>query len=170
MTLRSLCHKHLWTGTSPNTERTAFLSALDPSSTNSIPCSGSRPRSTRSDSSAVATVAFSVLPSQSPSGIFTPSVVIPSATIIIRPLSSSPSSIITARRRSESARLISSSSATRVRSTNDRDTADFDVDRALVSTSSPTGSCVRRYRRVETPASIRSNTTRDIGSRSAKCS
>ena len=30
-----------------------------------------------------------------------------------------------------------------MRSTNVRDTADFDVDRALVSTSSPTGSCVR---------------------------
>jgi hypothetical protein len=27
--------------------------------------------------------------------------------------------------------------------TNDRDTVDFDVDRALDSTSSPTGSCVR---------------------------
>jgi hypothetical protein len=51
-----------------------------------------------------------------------------------------------------------------------RDTADFDVDRARISTCSPTGSCVRRYRRVETPASIRSSTTLDIGSRSAKCS
>ena len=100
MTLRSLCHRQRCTGTSPNTERTALRSAFDPSSTNSIPCSGSRPRSTRSDSSAVATVAFSVLPSHSPSGIFTPSVVIPSATIIIRPFSSSPSSIITASRRS----------------------------------------------------------------------
>ena len=70
----------------------------------------------------------------------------------------------------QSWRLISSPSASRVRSTNVRDTADFDVDRALVSTSSPTGSCVRRYRRVETPASIRSSTTRPSGSRSAKCS
>ena len=60
--------------------------ALDPSITNSIPCSGSRPRSTKSERSAVATVAFSVEPSHSPSGIFTPSVVIPNATIIIRPL------------------------------------------------------------------------------------
>jgi hypothetical protein len=118
-------------GTSSNTERTALRNAFDPSITNSIPCSGSRPRSTRSDSSAVATVAFSVDPSHRPSGIFTPSVVIPKATIIIRPLSSSPSSIIiTANRRSDSWRDISSPSACRVRSTNVRDTADFDVDRA----------------------------------------
>ena len=152
-----------------DTERTALRSALEPSSTNSIPCSGSSPRSTRSDSSAVATVAFSVDPSHSPSGIFTPSVVIPKATIIIRPFSSSPSSIITASRRSPNWRLISSPSASRVRSTNDLDTADFDVDRALVLTCSPTGSYVRRYRRVDTPASIRSSTTRRSGSRSAKC-
>jgi hypothetical protein len=108
---------------------------LDPSITNSIPCSGSRPRSTRADSSAVATVAFSVEPSHSPSGIFTPSVVIPSATIIIRSFSSLPSIIITARRRSASWRLINSESASRVRSTNVRDTALFDVDRARTSTS-----------------------------------
>jgi len=57
-----------------------------------------------------------------------------------------------------------------VRSTNVRDTADFDVDRALVSACSPTGSCVGRYRRVETPASIRFSTTRASGLRSAKCS
>ena len=112
----------------------------------------------------------SVEPSHSPSGIFTPSVLIPKATIIIRPLSSSPSSIITARRRSPNWRLISSPSASRGRSTNDLDTADFDVDRARVSILVPTGSCVRRYRRVDTPASIRSKTTRRSGSRSAKCS
>src|SRR5947209_1969959 len=78
------------TGTSPNTDRTALRSAFDPSSTNNIPCSGSRPRSTRSESSAVATVAFSVLPSHSPSGIFTPSVVIPSATTLVWPLEVDP--------------------------------------------------------------------------------
>jgi hypothetical protein len=43
------------------------------------PLFGVEARSTRSDSSAVATVAFSVEPSQSPSGSLTPSVVIPSA-------------------------------------------------------------------------------------------
>ncbi len=51
------------------------------------------------------------LPSQSPSGILTPSVVIPSATTLVRPFSSIPSSIITARRTSSSWRLISSPSA-----------------------------------------------------------
>jgi len=93
--------------------------------------------------SAVATVAFSVEPSHSPSGIFEPSVVIPSATTIVRSLSSIPSIIITARRRSASWRAISSASAWRVRSMNVRYTADFDVERPLASTSSPTGSWVR---------------------------
>src|SRR5438552_2907651 len=50
---------------------------LDPSITNSMPCSTSRPRSTRSASSAAATVAFSVEPPHSPSASFSPSVVIP---------------------------------------------------------------------------------------------
>jgi hypothetical protein len=53
-------------------------------------------------------------PSHSPSGIFLPSVVIPRATIIIRPFSSRPSSIITANRRSGSCRAISSESACQV--------------------------------------------------------
>ena len=53
----------------------------------------------------VATVAFSVEPSHSPSGCLTPSVSIPSATTQQRPLSSIPSSISTARRRSSSGRL-----------------------------------------------------------------
>jgi hypothetical protein len=70
--------------------RTAFLKALEPSSTHSTPWVVSRPRSTRSESRAVATMAFSVDPSQSPSGIFTPSEVIPSATTHVRPLSSTP--------------------------------------------------------------------------------
>ena len=38
----------------------------------------------------MATVAFSVEPSQSPSGTFTPSVVIPSATTLVRPLQLDP--------------------------------------------------------------------------------
>jgi hypothetical protein len=102
---------------------------------------------------------FSVDPSHSPSGIFTPSVVIPSATTHVWSFSPTPSIISTARRTSASGRDISSISASLVRATNDRDTADFDVDRALCSTCSPTGSCTRRYRRVLTPASIRSSTT-----------
>ena len=47
-------------GASPKTLRIALRSALAPSTTNRIPCSGSRPRSTRSLKSAVATAAFSV--------------------------------------------------------------------------------------------------------------
>ena len=50
-------------------------------------------------------------------------------------------------------------SRSRVRCTNVRDTADFDVERASCSTASPTGSWTRRYLRVDTPDSIRSSTT-----------
>jgi len=114
-------------------------------------------------------VAFSVEPSQSPSGIFTPSVVIPSATTLVRPFRSIPSIIITASRTSSRRRLISASRFSRVRATNSRLTADFDVERASASTSAPTGSRVRSKRRVETPASICSSTSRPSGSRSAKC-
>jgi hypothetical protein len=48
-----------------STSRTAFLSAVAPSRTQTTPCSTSRPRSTRLASSVVATVAFSVEPSHS---------------------------------------------------------------------------------------------------------
>jgi hypothetical protein len=134
-----------------------------------MPCSGSRPRSTRSERSTVATIAFSVEPSHSPSGIFTPSVVIPSATTFVRPLSSIPSIIITANLTSSRRRLMSESRFSRVRATNSRLTADFEVERDSCSTPSPTGSRVRSKRRVETPASSCSSTTRESGSRSAKC-
>jgi len=63
---------------SPNTVRAALRSALAPSIANRMPCSGSRPRSTRSDSSAVATLAFSrsILPTaRAGPSPFTPSVV-----------------------------------------------------------------------------------------------
>jgi hypothetical protein len=122
------------------------------------------------DSSAVATALFSVEPSHSPSGIFTPSVVIPKATTHVWSFSPTPSIINAARRTSCSRRAISSSSASRVRVTNVRETADFDVDLAVCSTCSPTGSCNRRYRRVDTPASIRSSTTLESWSRRVKCS
>ena len=69
---------------------------------------GIEPRSTKSASSERARFAFSVEPSHSPSGIFTPSVVIPSATTCVRSAMSIPSSIITARRTSSSRRPISS--------------------------------------------------------------
>src|SRR4051812_13911297 len=91
--------------------------------TTSTPCSTSRPRSTRLASSVVATVAFSVEPSHSPSGCLTPSVWIPNATTQQRPLSSIPSSISTARRRSSSGRDMSSTRFSRVRATNSRLTA-----------------------------------------------
>jgi hypothetical protein len=89
-------------------------------------------------------VAFSLDPSQSPSEILTPSVVIPRQTTFVRPLSSMPSSIKTASRTSSRRRVISSASASRVCSTKARETADFDVERASCSTCSPTGSWVRR--------------------------
>ena len=97
----------------------------------------------RSASSAVATVAFSVEPSQSPSGTFTPSVVMPRATTLVRPFSSIPSSISTARRTSSRRRLISSPSAVRVRSTKVLEIAEREVEVCSASASEPTGSCVR---------------------------
>jgi hypothetical protein len=136
--------------------------------TNTIACSGSRPRSTRSASSVRTSVAFSVEPSHSPSGIFTPSVVMPSATTCVRSAISMPSSIITAKRTSSSRRLMSSSSAVAVRSMNISDTDVFDVAAAESSTSWPTGSPTTANLRVDTPASIRSITARVSGSRSAK--
>jgi hypothetical protein len=136
--------------------------------TNRIAWSGSRPRSTKSASSVRASVAFSVLPSQSPSGIFPPSVLMPSATTWVRSAISRPSSIITARRTSSSRRAIRSESAVRVRSMNMSETAVLPVAEADASTSSPTGSPTRANFLVETPASIRSITARVNGSRSAK--
>ena len=138
--------------------------------TKRIACSGSRPRSTRSASSEHARVAFSVEPSQSPNGILTPSVLIPSASTCVRSAISIPSIIITARRTSSSRRPISASSAVRVRSMNSSDTVLLPVERDSRSTSSPTGSPTPAYLRVDTPASIRSITTTVSGSRSAKCS
>src|SRR5207245_9681307 len=143
---------------------------LAPSITNRIACSGSRPRSTRSASSVRASVAFSVDPSHSPSGILTPSVEIPSATTCVRSAISMPSSIITARRTSSRRRDMRSPSAVRVRSMNIADTDVFDVEKDDCSASAPTGSPTCSNLRVETPASIRSITARVSGSRSAKYS
>src|SRR3954451_7492988 len=74
----------------PNTSRTALRSAWAPSRTTSTPWSTSRPRPVRLASSVVATVAFSVDPSHSPSGCLTPSVSIPNATTQQRPLELDP--------------------------------------------------------------------------------
>ena len=69
MTFLSLWRWQRWTSAcSPKTSLIARRSALPPSITNKIACSGSRPRSTRSASSVRASVAFSVEPSHSPSG------------------------------------------------------------------------------------------------------
>src|SRR3954453_14756386 len=94
-------------------------------------------------SSVVETVAFSVEPSHSPSGCLTPSVSMPNATTQQRPLSSIPSSISPARRRSASGRLMSSIRFSRVRETNSWLTADLLVDLEISSISDPTGSPVR---------------------------
>ena len=113
-TFRSLWRTQRCTGArSPKTSRIALRSGLEPSITHSTPCVGSRPRSTRSASSALATVAFSVEPSQSPSATFMPAVVIPRQTTFVRSFSSMRSSISTARRTSSSWRAISSPSAAR---------------------------------------------------------
>jgi hypothetical protein len=53
--------------------------------------------------------------------------------------------------------------------TNRREIADFDVDFCVLVTCSPTGSAVRVCRRVATPASIRSITTRVSMSSAPKC-
>src|SRR5207247_258485 len=150
--------------------RDCIQTALPPSITNRIACSRSRPRPTRPANSMLASRAFSVEPSHSPSGILTPSVVIPSATTWVRSAISNPSSIITAGRTSSSRRDLSSSSPVAVRSTNLSDTDVFDVAEDERSTSSPTGSPTTANLRVETPASTRSITARVSGSRSAKYS
>ena len=66
-------------------------------------------------------------------------------------------------------RAISSASAVSVCLTNRREIADFDVDFCVLVTCSPTGSAVRVCRRVATPASIRSITTRVSMSSAPKC-
>ena len=142
---RSVTFLSLWrwqrctSACSPKTSLIARRSALPPSMTNRIACSGSRPRSTRSASSVLASVAFSVDPSHSPSGILTPSVLMPSATTCVASAISIPSSIITARRTSSSRRPISSESAVVVRSTNISDTDVLLVALLEVSTPSADG-------------------------------
>src|SRR4051812_41344959 len=68
-----------------------------------------------------------------PQRVLDASLSIPSATTQQRPLSSTPSSISTAKRRSPSGRLISAIRFSRVRETNSRDTADLLVDRSTSS-------------------------------------
>ena len=82
-TFRRLCTVQRWiSAAEPNTFLTAVANAFAPSRTNSTPPVVSRPRSTRSASNEVTTVAFSVSPSYSPTGTLVPSVVMASATTI----------------------------------------------------------------------------------------
>ncbi|SHY37348.1 Uncharacterised protein [Mycobacteroides abscessus subsp. abscessus] len=80
-------------------------------------------------------------------------------------ISSSPSRSDEAALRS---RAISSASAVSVCLTNRREIAERLVDFASLSTTVPTGSPTRACRRVATPASIRSITTRVSASSAAK--
>ncbi len=133
-------------------------SALPPSITNRIACSGSRPRSTRSASSVRASVAFSVEPSHSPSGILTPSVR-DAERDDVRALGD----LQAVEHHHRQAHVvqppdISSPSAVRVRSMNISDTVDFDVDEAAASTSAadrladPRRTCGSRRRRASGPS------------------
>jgi hypothetical protein len=106
-------------------------------------------------------VLFSVSPSQRPTGTFVPSVQIASATTQQASAKCTPSSINAASLSSDRSRLINSSSPAWVAVLNRRLTDDRDVDRALAASCSPTGSFTRAWRRVATPASIRSITSSD---------
>jgi hypothetical protein len=141
-------------------------SALAPSMTHSTPDSVSRPRLTRSANRAVTTVLFSVSPSHSPTGTLVPSVVMTRDTTTHEPATSSPSIMRTATSRSERSRAISSLIALVVAATKRRETADLDMDLDRDSSSFPTGSATSMWRRVATPASMRS-TTKEL-SRSAE--
>ena len=108
-------------------------------------------------------------PSHSPTGFLVPSAVMASATTTHRSAMCSPSIISTWMSSPAKSRAISSASAVSVCLTNRRDTAERDTDFCLPCTWSPTGSAMRACRRVATPASIRSITTRVSRSSEAKC-
>ena len=118
-----------------------------------------RPRSTRSLSSAVATIAFSVDPSLSESGTFVPSLVIPSATTCVIPASSMPSIITTASSSSERSRESSSSSASRARRRPRAPSVPSFADSAIPTSDNCTcsGSATRVASASADPASTRCN-------------
>ena len=129
-TLRSLCLTQRCTGVrAPSTAFTAALNALEPSITTSTPCSTSRPRATRSESSAVATLLGRALPrpNQDLHAVGRD----PERDNVVRPFSSIPSSISTARRTSDSVRLINFFNVCAVRCTNVREIELLDVERAF---------------------------------------
>ena len=133
-------------------------SALEPSITTEHALLDIQAAVDESASSSVVTRLFSVEPSHSPSGIFTPSVVIPSATTLVWSFRPTPSIISTASRTSSRRRAISSISASLVRATNVLETADFDVDRAdrldlaRRPAPAPAGIGASRRRRASAPA------------------
>src|SRR5271157_1047983 len=157
---RLLCKTHLWTwAASPNTFLMPAARALAPSMTQSTPESVQSPRATRSLNRAVTTVLFSVSPSQSPTGTLVPSEVITRHTTTHEPATSSPSIMRTATSRSDRFRAINSPMALAVAVTKRRETAELDIDFERASSSSPTGSATSPWRRVATPASMRSTTS-----------
>ena len=107
------------------------------------PPSADRPRATRSASSAVTIVLFSVSPSHRPTGTFVPSVQIANATTQHTSAKCTPSSINAASLSSDRPRLINSSKPAWVAVLKRRPTDDRDVDRALAPSWSPTGSFTR---------------------------
>ena len=133
----------------------ARRSAAAPSTRNSIALSVGSPRVTRSLSSAVETAAVSVAPSRNPRTCLRPSVSIPNAITMQCSLKTLPSMQTTRRSSSPSGRLTNARSRSVDNATNRRDTALRDVDRS--DTSAGTGSSVRAYCRVDTPAAIASS-------------
>jgi hypothetical protein len=111
---------------------------LPPSITHSSGCSIRRPRDTRFCSKSVATTAFSVEPSASPSGTFDPSFVTPRARIVALPAISIPPVNIATSSTSSSRRETNSASFSDVFSTSARLAALLLVPR--VSMLSGTGS------------------------------
>jgi hypothetical protein len=103
----------------------------------------------------VTTTVFSVSPRRRPTGTFVPSAVMTRATTIISPATLSPSIINTAVSNADRSELNTSSIASVVAATKRRDTAERDV----AVPAGPTGSATSTWRRVATPASIRSTTT-----------
>jgi|GEM_PF-6133924 len=165
--MRRLCRTQRCTwAASPNTFLMPAARALAPSMTHSTPDSVESPRVTRSANRAVTTVLFSVSPSQSPTGTLVPSEVMTRETTTHEPATSSPSIMSATMSRSDRSRAISSPMALTVAATKRLEMADLDVDLERASSSFPTGSATSTWRRVATPASMRSS-TREL-SRSAE--
>ena len=108
----------------PKTAFTADDRAFAPSMTTSSPSVASSPRATRSASSDLTTVAFSVEPSHSPTGTFVPSAVMARATTARCSARCSPSTISTLMSNGARSRASRSARADLVAAMNRRDTAE----------------------------------------------